>query len=385
MRSLYSNRVNSHHHKLYSTTSLPPPTVKTPISNSLVTNDYDASSITVLEGLQPVRKRPGMYIGSTGTRGLHHLVYEIVDNSVDESLAGYCTEISITLNNDGSIEVSDNGRGIPCSVHPTTGKSTLETVLCVLHAGGKFGGEESGYKVSGGLHGVGVSVVNALSEKLIVEVHRGDGKTYSMTFAEGTPTSELQTSVAADSTKRGTKVIFKPDPKIFKTTLDFDYDRLASRFDELAYLNAGLALKFIDKRSKASRKSSFSLMSTSNSDDDLYLNDRAASDAAVSAAIDSSNSVSNTKKGGKGSKKGDIGKAKKSIVINQADTAVLAADANNKATAAVTADDANGDVLAPRIEVYQHAGGIMEMVKNMCSDKTNLHPEVDVISFSENR
>lgn len=389
-RSLYLNRISIHQNKLYSTVSLMPPSVETSVSNSLVTNDYDESSITVLEGLQPVRKRPGMYIGSTGTRGLHHLVYEIVDNSVDESLAGYCTEITIILNNDGSIEVSDNGRGIPCSVHPTTGKSTLETVLCVLHAGGKFGGEESGYKVSGGLHGVGISVVNALSEKLVVEVHRGDGNKFSMSFAEGTPTSDLITSAASDSKQRGTKVIFKPDPKIFKTTLDFDYDRLASRFDELAYLNAGLVLKFIDKRSKTSRKSSFSVMSTSNSDDDLYLNDRAVSDAAASAAISTANSVGKVKKNsnGKNGKKGNTGKLTKTPIINDEQMFTSAAKKTDNevvATDDITTSTAAGENMAPRIEIYQHAGGIVEMVKNLCSDKSNLHPEVDVISFSETR
>ena len=149
-RNFIPNKLYFRDHTLYSTATIPPQTtVVETASNTLVTNNYDASSITVLEGLEPVRKRPGMYIGSTGTRGLHHLVYEVVDNSVDESLAGYCTEIVISLNNDGTIEISDNGRGIPCSIHPTTGKSTLETVLCVLHAGGKFGGDESGYKVSG--------------------------------------------------------------------------------------------------------------------------------------------------------------------------------------------------------------------------------------------
>jgi DNA gyrase/topoisomerase IV subunit B len=191
-----------------------------------------------------------MYIGNTGPRGLHHLVFEIVDNSVDEALAGQCTAIAVTLNADGSVEVRDNGRGIPCDVHPSTGKSSLETVLCVLHAGGKFGGDASGYKVSGGLHGVGLSVVNALSETLTVEVVR-DSKVYTMKFERGVPVSEMTERLAKPTERRGTKVVFTPDPTIFKTTLYFEFDKLASRLDELAYLNAGLAIHLTDRRPRS--------------------------------------------------------------------------------------------------------------------------------------
>ena len=172
--------------RLYSSVPVETPVDLPPSITARVDKEYGAEAITVLEGLEPVRKRPGMYIGSTGQRGLHHLVFEVVDNSVDEALAGHCTEITITLHSDGSVEVVDNGRGIPCSRHPTTGKSALETVLCVLHAGGKFGGDDSGYKVSGGLHGVGISVVNALSEALTVQVSR-DGNLHTMKFAKGIP------------------------------------------------------------------------------------------------------------------------------------------------------------------------------------------------------
>ncbi|TPB49863.1 DNA topoisomerase IV subunit B, partial [Burkholderia pseudomallei] len=171
--------------------------------------EYGASQIQVLEGLEPVRKRPGMYIGSTGPRGLHHLVYEVVDNSIDEALAGYCSDIYVSINEDGSILVKDNGRGIPVEVHPKTGKSTLETVLTVLHAGGKFGG--GGYKVSGGLHGVGISVVNALSEWLVAEVHH-DGKIYRQRYEKGVATSEIK--VVGETKTTGTTITFKPDATI---------------------------------------------------------------------------------------------------------------------------------------------------------------------------
>lgn len=206
--------------------------------------NYGAEQIQVLEGLEPVRKRPGMYIGSTGPRGLHHLVYEVVDNAVDEALAGYCTHIEITLNADGSASVSDDGRGIPTDIHPRTGKSALETVLTVLHAGGKFGG--GGYKVSGGLHGVGISVVNALSEWVEVVVWR-EGKCHTQRFERGTPVTELVVS-PGEPGRQGTTVSFKPDSQIFTTGIEFDYLTLASRMRELAYLNAGVAITFTDNR-----------------------------------------------------------------------------------------------------------------------------------------
>jgi DNA gyrase subunit B len=206
--------------------------------------NYGAEQIQVLEGLEPVRKRPGMYIGSTGPRGLHHLVYEVVDNAVDEALAGYCNHIEVTLNADGSVSVSDDGRGIPTDVHPRTGKSALETVLTVLHSGGKFGG--GGYKVSGGLHGVGVSVVNALSEWVQVTVWR-DRQKHGQRFERGVPITELQTQ-ADSSGRRGTLVEFKPDPLIFTTDTEFDYSTIANRLRELAYLNAGVNVTFTDLR-----------------------------------------------------------------------------------------------------------------------------------------
>ena len=204
--------------------------------------EYDASQIQVLEGLEAVRKRPGMYIGSTSSSGLHHLVYEIVDNSIDEALAGFCTDIEVTIEKDNIIRVQDNGRGIPVDIQEQTGKSALEVVFTVLHAGGKFGG--GGYKVSGGLHGVGASVVNALSEWLEVQVHK-EGKIYQMRFARGAITQEI--TVVGETDRRGTTVRFKPDPEMFDDTV-YSYDILHTRLQEQAFLNAGITIILTDER-----------------------------------------------------------------------------------------------------------------------------------------
>ncbi|MDJ0714515.1 MAG: DNA topoisomerase (ATP-hydrolyzing) subunit B [Prochloraceae cyanobacterium] len=210
-----------------------------------MTSSYGVDQIQVLEGLEPVRKRPGMYIGSTGPRGLHHLVYEVVDNSIDEALAGYCTHIEIDINANGSVSVTDDGRGIPTDTHPTTGKSALETVMTVLHAGGKFGG--GGYKVSGGLHGVGISVVNALSERVDVTVWRNK-KIHTQRYERGIPATELQIEPDKEEQRTGTSVCFLPDTQIFTDGIEFDYNTLAGRLRELAYLNAGVKITFTDNR-----------------------------------------------------------------------------------------------------------------------------------------
>ena len=210
--------------------------------NEKITQEYDASQIQVLEGLEAVRKRPGMYIGSTSSSGLHHLVYEIVDNSIDEALAGYCDRIEVVIEEGDVISVTDNGRGIPVDIQEQTGKSALEVVFTVLHAGGKFGG--GGYKVSGGLHGVGASVVNAMSEWLVVNVHK-NGKIYEMRFSRGNITQEMK--VIGDTDRTGTTVRFKPDPEMFDETV-YDYDTLHTRMREQAFLNAGLFISTEDKR-----------------------------------------------------------------------------------------------------------------------------------------
>ena len=212
------------------------------LKNDVVETEYDASQIQVLEGLEAVRKRPGMYIGSTSASGLHHLVYEIVDNAIDEALAGYCKDITVTINEGDTITVTDNGRGIPVDIQAQTGRPALEVVFTVLHAGGKFGG--GGYKVSGGLHGVGASVVNALSEWLTVQVHK-DGKIYEMKFSRGNITQEMKVIGETDHT--GTTVTFKPDPEMFDT-LEYDYETLHTRMREQAFLNAGLRITISDAR-----------------------------------------------------------------------------------------------------------------------------------------
>ncbi|MEA5143515.1 MAG: DNA topoisomerase (ATP-hydrolyzing) subunit B [Oscillibacter sp.] len=211
-------------------------------TNIPVETEYDASEIQVLEGLEAVRKRPGMYIGSTSASGLHHLVYEIVDNSIDEALAGFCTEIQVSINEGNTITVTDNGRGIPVDIQQQTGRPALEVVFTVLHAGGKFGG--GGYKVSGGLHGVGASVVNALSEWLTVQVHK-DGKIYEMRFSRGNITKEI--AVVGETNQCGTTVTFCPDRDMFDT-LEYDYETLHTRMREQAFLNAGLRITIADKR-----------------------------------------------------------------------------------------------------------------------------------------
>ena len=220
-------------------------------STTQVEHEYGGSEIQVLEGLEAVRKRPGMYIGSTGPSGLHHLVYEIVDNSIDEALAGYCTHIEVTIKPGNIIEVSDNGRGIPVDIQPKLGIPAVTVVYTVLHAGGKFGGEDSGYKVAGGLHGVGASVVNALSEWLVVHVRR-DGAEYEQSFKRGKPDGDLKKIGVAAST--GTTVTFKPDPEMFTETTEYDYEILLKRLREESFLNAGVRITLTDERPESIEK-----------------------------------------------------------------------------------------------------------------------------------
>jgi len=208
---------------------------------------YDATTIQILEGIEAVRRRPAMYIGDTSIRGLHHLVYEVVDNSIDEAMAGYCTTIKVRIHSNGSISITDDGRGIPVDLHKTEKKPAVEVVLTTLHAGGKF--DRRVYKVAGGLHGVGVSVVNALSEWLEVEIRR-DGKVYHQRYEYGKPVTKL--TVIGKSKTTGTKITFKPDPEIFKETTEFKFDIIANRLRELAFLNKGLRIILEDERSDKS-------------------------------------------------------------------------------------------------------------------------------------
>ena len=213
--------------------------------------NYNAEQIQVLEGLEPVRLRPGMYIGSTGEKGLHHMVYEIVDNSIDEALAGYCKNIRVSIGEDNSITVEDDGRGMPVDIHPTQGKPAVEVIHTVLHAGGKFGG--GSYKVSGGLHGVGASVVNALSTRMEVEVKR-NGNIYKLAFEKGEKVEDLH--IVGESKKTGSKTIFWADESIFDET-EYDYETLEHRLREMAFLNKGIRITLIDKRSKPQKKEEF--------------------------------------------------------------------------------------------------------------------------------
>ena len=263
---------------------------------------YDSSEIRVLEGLEPVRLRPGMYIGSTGYDGLHHLIKEIADNSIDEAIAGYANKIDITILGDGGVRVDDNGRGIPVDIHPKTKKSTLETVLTVLHAGGKFG--DGGYKVSSGLHGVGSSVVNALSTHMIAEVYR-DGKTHHIEFDTGKPTTELQISEGSPR-ESGTSITFYPDPAIFKETTTFDYSWVSSYARHQAYLTKGILITVRDERTKARESFYFeggikSYVKRLNSgkevlSDDIFYVEKQINDTGVEIALQYNDSYAETMK-----------------------------------------------------------------------------------------
>ena len=266
-------------------------------------NTYDSSQIQVLEGLEPVRKRPGMYIGSTGYEGLHHLIKEIADNSIDEAIAGYATRITVILGEDGSATIKDDGRGIPVDKHKKTGKSTLETVLTVLHAGGKFGG--GGYKVSSGLHGVGSSVVNALSLKMIAEI-RKDGKIYRQEYEVGRPVADIKVVGKTDKDDTGTTITFYPDPSIFKETVTFDYSWVTSYLKHQAYLTKGIFVEVRDERTKkrdayyfeGGIKSYVKSLNISKEvlDDDIFYVEKQVEDSIVEIAIQYNDSFLETVK-----------------------------------------------------------------------------------------
>ncbi len=256
------------------------------------TDNYDSSQIQVLEGLEPVRKRPGMYIGSTGFDGLHHLVKEIADNSIDEAIAGFATTVDVSVLADGGVKVTDDGRGIPVDIHPKTGKSTLETVLTVLHAGGKFGG--GGYKVSSGLHGVGSSVVNALSTRMVAEV-RKDGKIYRQEYREGVPQGKVEVAGKTDANDTGTSITFYPDPTIFKETVEFDFEWIVNYLRHQAYLTKGLKTNVFDERTNARQsfyfdggiKSYIKRLNIGKDvlDDDIFYVEKQIGDSVVEVAL----------------------------------------------------------------------------------------------------
>ncbi len=303
---------------------------------------YNASAIQVLEGLEPVRKRPGMYIGSTGHRGLHHLVYEVVDNSVDEALAGYCSAIDVTICSDASIRVIDDGRGIPVDIMPDFGKSALEIVMTKLHAGGKFGGE--GYKVSGGLHGVGISVVNALSERLTVEVCR-DGQRYRQRYERGVPTGPVE-EVDTCGDRRGTTIHFMPDSQIFDD-LNFNFSTLSQRLREMAFLNRSLRIKLTDEREEAEEVSGLGV------DDDYGDGGR----LAEGAAGDSESGITAPR-----------------ATAKSADTAAAAKALQDDATCEVTLLGKGPG--GPKSVVYCYDGGIVDFVKHINKHKEPVHPRV---------
>lgn len=323
--------------------------LRTPTAQNAATvsdADYGASEITVLEGLEPVRRRPGMYIGSTGPRGLHHLVYEVVDNAVDEALAGHCDSVRVVMHADGSVSVQDNGRGIPTDVHPTTGKSSLETVMTVLHAGGKFGG--GGYKVSGGLHGVGISVVNALSKAVYVEVWRG-GTKYSMNFSRGFAVGGLKTEPAEDASMTGTRVRFTPDEQIFTTTTKFDTEVICNRIDELAYLNAGLEVHVTVETPNRKRNAAVAA-------------EAAAADADRNSLLDG----------------GDRGAANAVEVAAKSGGLEGAEDVQENELV----DDLADEVTSKEF-IFRHNGGISEYVETLSASKSPLHADPSTMFLTD--
>ncbi|MHB9149025.1 MAG: DNA topoisomerase (ATP-hydrolyzing) subunit B [Thermoleophilia bacterium] len=310
------------------------------VSERVTEHVYDAGDIQVLEGLDPVRKRPGMYIGSTGPRGLHHLVYEVVDNSVDEALAGHCDSIEVTILEDSSVRVVDTGRGIPVKVMPQYGRPALEIVMTKLHAGGKFGGE--GYKVSGGLHGVGVSVVNALSESLLVEVCR-DGHRYRQSYTRGEPDGDVE-CVEPCTDHTGTTIVFLPDSQIFDT-LDFNFNTLAQRLREVAFLNRGLSITMNDQRN-------------------------GVIDAAVGAGGDETS----------GSEAGSDGAGAGLEVGGSADAADLGGREEQE-------EKEGGEIAPPRHRprsvTYRYDGGIVDFVRHINAQKDPIHPKVIYFEATE--